>query len=146
MEIFITHKIDFRSTYLPTQQIRSHVSIVYGNTLHIHIRWAGAIPPPPFSCPAFPPLHPITLPSPPSPVLCLQGQVGLVLNSAHFFPRDPSNPDDVSAAVRASEFNLGWFLHPLVMGDYPPAMRQAVGDRWAPLFLVSFVFSIMLDS
>jgi beta-glucosidase len=36
---------------------------------------------------------------------------------------------DASAAEVANEFFLGWWLQPLVSGDYPAAMRDRVGDR-----------------
>ena len=36
---------------------------------------------------------------------------------------------DASAAEVANEFFLGWWLQPLVSGDYPAAMRERVGER-----------------
>lgn len=30
-----------------------------------------------------------------------KGTIGIVLNTAHFYPKDPNNPDDVAAAQRA---------------------------------------------
>lgn len=62
-----------------------------------------------------------------------QGSVGIVLNTAHFYPKDPSNPDDLAAAQRGYDFAYGWFLDPLTKGSYPESMRQTVGDR-LPVF------------
>ncbi|KAL0411223.1 UNVERIFIED_CONTAM: Furcatin hydrolase, partial [Sesamum latifolium] len=36
---------------------------------------------------------------------------------------------DVRAAQRALDFMYGWFIHPIVYGDYPRTMRSIVGDR-----------------
>ncbi|KAL0346375.1 UNVERIFIED_CONTAM: Beta-glucosidase 24 [Sesamum calycinum] len=36
---------------------------------------------------------------------------------------------DVKAAQRALDFMYGWFIHPVVYGDYPRTMRFIVGDR-----------------
>lgn len=59
----------------------------------------------------------------------MQGRVGLVLNSAAFYPKDPQDTDDVAAARRVLDFQLHWFLQPVTAGDYPEVMRQAVGHR-----------------
>ena len=40
-----------------------------------------------------------------------------------------SAAEDVAAAERANEFFLGWWLQPLVSGDYPAVMREYVGGR-----------------
>ena len=39
----------------------------------------------------------------------------------------------MEASNRYILFNLGWFLYPLLKGDYPTVMREMVGDR-LPLF------------
>ncbi|KAL4202735.1 hypothetical protein AMTRI_Chr02g222610 [Amborella trichopoda] len=36
---------------------------------------------------------------------------------------------DIAAAQRALDFNSGWFLKPLVFGDYPKIMKEIVGSR-----------------
>ncbi|KAL0305057.1 UNVERIFIED_CONTAM: Beta-glucosidase 12 [Sesamum angustifolium] len=36
---------------------------------------------------------------------------------------------DVRAAERALDFMYGWFINPIVYGDYPRTMRSIVGDR-----------------
>ncbi|KAI9987414.1 hypothetical protein PInf_023453 [Phytophthora infestans] len=56
-------------------------------------------------------------------------RIGIVLVAHMMFPLDPSNPKDVAAAERALQFDYGWFLQPIVSGDYPAVMREVVGDR-----------------
>ncbi|GMF09994.1 unnamed protein product [Phytophthora lilii] len=58
-----------------------------------------------------------------------KARVGIVLVSAYFYPLDPSNPKDGAAAKRALDFDFGWFLEPIVTGDYPAIMRERAGDR-----------------
>lgn len=58
-----------------------------------------------------------------------KGTIGIVLNTNHFYPKDPENEDDVKAAKRAMDFNLGWFADPIFLGDYPEDMKKRVGDR-----------------
>lgn len=36
---------------------------------------------------------------------------------------------DEQAQARSIDFNLGWFLEPVVRGDYPFSMRSLVRDR-----------------
>ncbi|RLN77822.1 hypothetical protein BBO99_00006426, partial [Phytophthora kernoviae] len=62
-----------------------------------------------------------------------QARIAIVLNADYAYPLDPKDPDDVAAASRKMEFDVGWFLAPLVTGDYPPIMREIVGAR-LPLF------------
>ncbi|KAK3911827.1 Myrosinase 1, partial [Frankliniella fusca] len=58
------------------------------------------------------------------------GKIGMSSFSDFFYPKDPSNPDDVAAAERYQQFQLGWFAHPVYSkdGDYPPIMRQFVDN------------------
>lgn len=58
-----------------------------------------------------------------------QGTIGIVLNTAHFYPQDSSKPEDVAAAQRGYDFWYGWFLDPMVRGHYPLSMQKTVGDR-----------------
>ncbi|KAF1783874.1 Glycosyl hydrolases family 1, N-terminal conserved site [Phytophthora cactorum] len=58
-----------------------------------------------------------------------KARVAIVLNADYAYPLDESNPADVEAASRKMEFDVGWFLSPIVSGDYPSVMRDIVGDR-----------------
>jgi beta-glucosidase/6-phospho-beta-glucosidase/beta-galactosidase len=58
-----------------------------------------------------------------------EAKIGIVLVTDYSYPLDPSNPDDVDAADRKMEFMFGWFLRPIVYGEYPAIMRKVVGDR-----------------
>lgn len=44
-------------------------------------------------------------------------------------PLDPESAADKDSAQRYLEFQLGWFADPIYFGDYPPSMRERVGDR-----------------
>lgn len=54
------------------------------------------------------------------------GRISIVLSAAGAVPRTPA---DASAAHRATEFSLAWYADPVVLGQYPAALRDAVGDR-----------------
>ncbi|PWA88948.1 glycoside hydrolase family 1 [Artemisia annua] len=56
------------------------------------------------------------------------GFVGINLYSYWFEPYT-STIEDVKAAQRANDFFLGWFLNPLVHGDYPEIMKRNAGNR-----------------
>ncbi|OWZ08594.1 Glycoside hydrolase [Phytophthora megakarya] len=56
-------------------------------------------------------------------------RIGIALNAEYGYPVDETNALDVTAAERKMEFDLGWFLAPLVTGDYPQMMRERVGER-----------------
>ncbi|RLN94978.1 hypothetical protein BBJ28_00027175, partial [Nothophytophthora sp. Chile5] len=56
-------------------------------------------------------------------------RIGIVLLAHYMYPLDPNNPKDVAAAERALQFDYGWFLQPMISGDYPAVMREVVGDR-----------------
>ncbi|XP_051229498.1 beta-glucosidase 32 [Lolium perenne] len=57
-----------------------------------------------------------------------RGQVGITLMGIWYKPATSSS-QDAAAARRMLEFHIGWFVHPLVYGDYPPVMRSRVGAR-----------------
>jgi beta-glucosidase len=56
------------------------------------------------------------------------GAVTLVVNCDWREPQDPDSAEDVAAASRAMEEEMGWFADPLYMGDYPASMRGRYGD------------------
>lgn len=58
-----------------------------------------------------------------------RAHIGLALGRTHYYPLDPKNKTDVQAAARALDFDVGWFLEPLVSGDYPASMKRRVGER-----------------
>ncbi|RLN98072.1 hypothetical protein BBJ28_00026805, partial [Nothophytophthora sp. Chile5] len=64
-----------------------------------------------------------------SNVVNAKARIGIVLNADFAYPLDSSNPEDVAAASRKMEFDIGWFLSPIVSGDYPAVMRERAGDR-----------------
>ncbi|KAK1947569.1 Beta-glucosidase 32 [Phytophthora citrophthora] len=64
-----------------------------------------------------------------SGVVRSSARIGIVLVAHMLYPLDPSNPKDVAAAERALEFDYGWYLEPMISGDYPAIMREVVGDR-----------------
>ncbi|KAK4430068.1 Beta-glucosidase 6 [Sesamum alatum] len=57
-----------------------------------------------------------------------RGSIGITLDSFWYEPATNTSAD-IQAAGRAIDFNLGWFLEPLIRGDYPRSMRTRVGTR-----------------
>jgi len=57
------------------------------------------------------------------------GQISMVINSDFGIPADPSEPADVEAADVYMQFQLDWFLSPLVNGRYPPHMVERAGSH-----------------
>lgn len=60
-----------------------------------------------------------------------EAQSGVIGISNNCDWREPASDSeaDRAAAQRAVEFCLGWFADPLYHGDYPPVMRERLGDR-----------------
>jgi beta-galactosidase len=56
-------------------------------------------------------------------------KIGIANCGDYRYPRDPRSPEDRASADRAMEFQWGWFVDPLVKGDYPSVMREALGSR-----------------
>ncbi|XP_050289332.1 beta-glucosidase 11-like isoform X29 [Quercus robur] len=63
------------------------------------------------------------------------GVIGLNVFSYWFIPLT-NNTEDKIATQRANDFYLGWFVNPLVFGDYPQTLKKIVGSR-----LPSFTFA-----
>ncbi|CAK9134471.1 unnamed protein product [Ilex paraguariensis] len=61
--------------------------------------------------------------------LLAKGKIGITLVSQWWEPLDEDNDQDVEAAFRAQDFMFGWFMEPLITGDYPAKMKKLVGCR-----------------
>ncbi|GMI87429.1 beta glucosidase 40 [Hibiscus trionum] len=56
------------------------------------------------------------------------GSIGMSLDVKWYVPATNAT-ENIEATQRAQDFQLGWFLDPLVFGDYPNSMRSRVGTR-----------------
>ncbi|KAK1281279.1 Beta-glucosidase 44 [Acorus gramineus] len=57
-----------------------------------------------------------------------KGRIGILLDFIWYEPLTNSKAD-LQAAQRSREFHVGWYLHPLVYGEYPKSMQEIVGER-----------------
>lgn len=57
-----------------------------------------------------------------------KGIIGLAANADFRYPRSDKK-EDRDAAERAILFFFGWFVDPIMKGDYPPVMRKYLGAR-----------------
>lgn len=60
-----------------------------------------------------------------------QSQQKGVIGMAHSgdFRYNANNDDDSNAAERAMLFQFGWFVDPILLGDYPNVMKERLGGR-----------------
>nr|CAD7424358.1 unnamed protein product [Timema monikensis] len=56
------------------------------------------------------------------------GKIGITLNNDWQEPKTDSN-DDKLAAELAMQFHLGWFAHPIYIGDYPEIMKERIANN-----------------
>jgi len=61
-----------------------------------------------------------------------KGVIGISNCGDFHYPRT-DNDADVEAAHRAMLFQFGWFVDPILLGDYPEVMRKQLGNR-LPVF------------
>ncbi|XP_077243951.1 beta-glucosidase 44-like isoform X1 [Tasmannia lanceolata] len=57
-----------------------------------------------------------------------KGRIGILLDFVWYEPLT-SSKDDEAAAQRARDFHVGWFIHPIVYGEYPKTMQEIVRER-----------------
>lgn len=57
-----------------------------------------------------------------------KGRIGILLDFVWYEPLTRGKADNY-AAQRARDFHVGWYMHPLVYGEYPRTMQDNVGDR-----------------
>uniref|UniRef100_A0A6N2KAI8 Beta-glucosidase n=1 Tax=Salix viminalis TaxID=40686 RepID=A0A6N2KAI8_SALVM len=57
-----------------------------------------------------------------------RGRIGILLDFVYYEPLTRSKADNL-AAQRARDFHIGWFIHPIVYGEYPKTMQNIVGNR-----------------
>lgn len=60
----------------------------------------------------------------------LTGIIGITLNVHWQVAKNPFSPADVKAADTATQFQYGWFAHPVfINGDYPEVMKWKIGNK-----------------
>lgn len=57
-----------------------------------------------------------------------KGEIGITLVSNWYVPKNQT-AESRTAAIRAFDFQFGWYADPIIHGDYPPIMRSLVGKR-----------------
>ncbi|KAL0307997.1 UNVERIFIED_CONTAM: Raucaffricine-O-beta-D-glucosidase [Sesamum angustifolium] len=61
-----------------------------------------------------------------------EGQIGIVLNTCNHYLFDGTSDKDKDAAKRATDFMIGWFLEPVIHGQYPESMLQYAESNIVP--------------
>ncbi|KAE8683030.1 putative beta-glucosidase 41 [Hibiscus syriacus] len=56
------------------------------------------------------------------------GSIGISLDVKWYVP-ETNAIENIEETQRAQDFQLGWFLDPLIFGDYPSSMRSRIGTR-----------------
>jgi beta-glucosidase len=100
-----THAPGFKHSHTNTYTVAHHVLLAHAKSVHLfrELKLKSVI-------------HP-------------NAQIGIVLNADYSYPLDPENPSDVEAAERKMQYVLGWFLLPIVTGDYPAVMKERAVDN-----------------
>ena len=62
------------------------------------------------------------------------GQVGYTLNIDHALPWNVSDPNDVAAVDTYLQFSAGWYISPVVYGEYPKIMQEYITGGRLPAF------------
>ena len=64
---------------------------------------------------------------------CLSGKVGQTFDMNWIEPYDAKNPDDVAAAERQRQLDVGLIAHPIYSkeGDWPPVIKEYVAKKSA---------------
>ncbi|KAL8141816.1 hypothetical protein V2J09_014848 [Rumex salicifolius] len=57
-----------------------------------------------------------------------KGRIGILLDFVWYEPLTRGKADNL-AAQRARDFHVGWFIHPIVYGEYPKTMQEIVKER-----------------
>ncbi|XP_038985593.1 beta-glucosidase 1-like [Phoenix dactylifera] len=57
-----------------------------------------------------------------------KGKIGILCDFVWYEPLTDSIRDQ-EAAQRARDFHIGWFLHPIIYGEYPKTMQEIVKER-----------------
>lgn len=57
-----------------------------------------------------------------------KGSIGITLVCNGTYPYSASL-DDQNAAQRVIDFTLGWFMDPIISGNYPTTMKERIGNR-----------------